>query len=235
MQAERERAEIAEQYARRLEDLEIEYNRERALIGQKLAERRRELNQAYADELQDIHLAKQRERTAINKEYERTKADIIAAYRDIVFDAAEEFGQLPDNFQPVYDELETQARNEMHAVRTAIMDEINGLFTDLEARSPSRVMMRLADSILGGLEAGGLNPDAVSDMIGSAFSAQAFQANIQAALPSNMATVPMTGGGGSVTNSQTSNLTVNAQYQHQSEASLRDDLSLWSSMMGVWG
>ena len=235
LQAERERAEIAEQYARRLEDLEIEYNRERALIGQKLAERRRELNQAYADELQDIHLAKQRERTAINKEYERTKTDIIAAYRDIVFDAAEEFGQLPDNFQPVYDELETQARNEMHAVRTAIMDEINGLFTDLEARSPSRVMMRLADSILGGLEAGGLNPDAVSDMIGSAFSAQAFQANIQAALPSNMATVPMTGGGGSVTNSQTSNLTVNAQYQHQSEASLRDDLSLWSSMMGVWG
>ena len=235
LQHERERQEIALNYQRRLEDLQIEYERERQLIGEKLEEQNETARQKYQEALEDISRAKEREREEINKQYARTKEDILADYEDTVTKSAEKFGELPEKFQPVYDRLETQARDEMAAVRQAIMNEINALFADLQARSPSRVMMKLADSIMSGLEAGGLNPDAASDLIGKAFSAQAFQANIQAALPASMAAMPIQGGTSNVTNASTSNLTVNAQYRHQSEASLRNDLALYNSMMRAWG
>jgi hypothetical protein len=61
------------------------------------------------------------------------------------------------------------------------------------------------------------------------------EANIQSALPANRASMPLGAGVSNRSFSRTSNLTVNAQYAHQSEASLRDDLSLYRAMMGAWG
>jgi hypothetical protein len=96
-------------------------------------------------------------------------------------------------------------------------------------------MAKLAEDALAGWEkgAGGAS---LSDALTGSFDSAAFQANIQAAIPSGISAMPVMGvAGNNISNNRTSNLVVNAQYQHQSEASLRDDLSLWSSMMGVWG
>ena len=81
----------------------------------------------------------------------------------------------------------------------------------------------------------GFGNQTIGDLLTGGFDAAALEANISAALPANMAAMPMMAGGDSRSYSKANNLTVNAQYAHQSEASLRDDLSLYNSMLGAWG
>ena len=240
LQAERERQAVAEQYARRLEDLEIEYNREKELIGTKLDEQNRQAREKYQEALDDLATAKEREREEINTQYDRAIQDAGIKLDRMVADAAEKYGFLPGALQPTYRIL----KDDLHALLFGDADSLTNQWQSFidnlrsrvfEARSPSRVMAKLAEDALAGWEKGASGASLADALTGS-FDASAFQANMQAAIPGGIAAMPAMGmGGGNITNTRTSNLTVNAQYQHQSEASLRDDLSLWSSMMGVWG
>jgi len=236
-QAEREREELAQTYARRLEDLEIEYNRERELIGSKLEEQNQEARQKYQDALDDLARAKELEREEINNQYDRTIEDAGIKLDRMVAEAAEKYGFLPEALQPTYRIMKDDLQGFLFGDSDSMANQWKGfldyLYQLLGISSPSKVMMKIAEDMTAGLERG-FSGASFGDALTGSFDAAALEANIRAAMPVNMASVPMGMGRGAVTNTRNSNLVVNAQYQHQSEASLRDDLSLWSSMMGVW-
>jgi len=218
--------------------LEIEYNREKVLIGQKLEEQNAEAREKYKEALEDITRAKRRERDTINTEYDRTIDDSNAKLERLVKEAGEKYGMLPETLRPAYRIM----KDDLHGLLFGDSDSLSNQwksFMDylwnniLQAGSPSRVMVKAAESMVSGLEKG-FGGQSIGDLLTNGFDAAALEANISAALPANMAALPMGMGGRSVSNSTANNLVVNAQYAHQSEASLRDDLSLWSSMLGAW-
>jgi len=236
-QAERERGELAQTYARRLEDLEIEYNRERELIRNKLEEQNQVARDKFKEAMEDIKEAYRRERNEINNQYDDTIEDVKTKMGDVVMAAAEKWGLLPEALRPTYritkDDWWGFLFNDSDSLAAGLDAFIEFLHQRFDWRSPSGLMIDFGKDLVSGLRKG-VGNESLNDIIGESFNAQALEANIRAAMPVNMASVPMGMGRGAVTNTRNSNLVVNAQYQHQSEASLRDDLSLWSSMMGVW-
>jgi hypothetical protein len=231
-QAERERAELAQTYDRRIEDLTIEYNRERELIGQKLEEQNQTARDKYEEALRDIAIAKEREREEINKQFDRTKDDIEADYKEAVNIAADEFGLLPGRLEDTWSALKIQAAAEVNAWADIVLAGF-GRVQDEASRmgflgnSPAPWWQEMAESWSEGIEAG---------FDGAAMTANITAAigDLQSAIPANTAAMPMgmMGGRSSTVNN---NLSVTAQYQHQSEASLRDDLSLYNNMLRAYG
>jgi len=238
IQAERERQAAAEDYARRLEDLDIQYQRERELIRSKLEERARDAREKYRDARQDLEDAMGRERDTINLQYDRTIEDANAKLEQMVREAGEKYGLLPDALKPTYHIL----KRDLHGLLFGDPDSLTNQWQQFidhlrykvfDASSPSRVMMKLAEDVLAGWEKGASSAS-LSDALTGSFDAMALEANIRAAMPVNVAGVPGGLGRSNINNSRTSNLVVNAQYAHQSEASLRDDLALYNSMLGAW-
>jgi len=238
IQAERERAELALTYQRRLDDLAIEYDREKDLIGQKLEEQNQEAKRKYDEAIEDAKLWKRRERDEIGLEFDRTKADIEQDWEDAVTAARKKWELLPESLAAPYIKIKSDLRallsGDPDSLENQWRDFVDNVWRIIQGGSPSRVMVDVGKSLISGLEKG-LDGQNFSDIFTGNLDAQAFQANINAALPANMATVPGGMGGSTRNFSSTSNLTVNASYAHQSEASLRDDLAWYNSMMRAWG
>lgn len=148
---------------------------------------------------------------------------------------------MPEAFQPVWDELIRQGEEQAANLVDGIIDEFQRLFDFFQIGSPSRLMKQFAQDVVSPLESvwGNIN---TSDLLGDALGADAFQANINAALgnfdlsgvlPAQQAIVPGMSMG-STSSTVNNNLSVTAQYgKVQRETSLRDDMQMLSMMMNA--
>jgi hypothetical protein len=156
----------------------------------------------------------------------------------MVREAGEKYGLLPETLRAPYQVIKDDLHGLLFGDGDSLTNQWNAFFANLwqkviEGHSPSRVMMRIGESLISGLEKG-MGGQSVGDMLTAGFDAAAFEANINSALPANRASLPAGMGPSNRSYSQTSNLVVNAQYAHQSEASLRDNLALYNMMMKAW-
>lgn len=237
----RERDEIDRNNQRKLEDMNTQYAREKALILEKLEDQRAAAKEKLDEGLADLKQWYADQKVLIEQNYQDQRDEIVRQLQLTVLKAAEEFGMMPEAFQPVWDELIRQGQEQAANLVDGIIDEFQRLFEFFQIGSPSRLMEEFARDVISPLKSVWGNVSA-SDLLGDALGAEAFQANINAALgnfdlsgvlPAQQAFVPgmSTGNRSSTVNN---NLSVTAQYGRvQKETSLRDDMQMLSMMMNA--
>ena len=233
----REKAELDRRYREKLEDIATQYDDEKELIREKLDEQLAAAAEKRDEGLKDLADWYDDQKEVVKQKWEDQKKEIVYQVGRANEEAALKFGEAPSAFAPTYTALQTQAYDEMKVWAETVYGWVDTLFGWLGANSPSTLMMELGKSITDGFAQGLENPS-VEDLLSQSLDGATLQANIQAAMggaqvmPST-AGIAMAPGGSSTTNQF--NMQLDAHYARpQSEASLRDDVTmLQQQMMGL--
>ncbi|RPJ40043.1 MAG: hypothetical protein EHM35_00105 [Planctomycetaceae bacterium] len=233
---ERERAEILRRYLEKLTDLDTQLAAEQAKLAadaekdrlrlqEKLeeektnyAEREKELNDHYGRQLAEIDASQKKEhdeiKAALDKE-ELMIIDELGAQNRAFYDAHKV--RHDDLYNALY------GPGGEYELWKKYFDDLAALS---ESGSPSKWFIRFGQQQVQGYKIGADFEPAMQQIMGQF---QGMQSDLMGMAPSQQVIVPPMMGGATTNNS----LSVTAQYKHQSEASLRDDLALYSMMMGM--
>jgi len=234
---EREREEAQRTYQQRLEDFERQLNDENEAARAKLQERledeqksydarRGELEREHQRRLRDIDDNEREERAKIQTNLDLKLQEYIDGYEGISFAARGGMQQMLDDTRRILPDIVEEHRKTIQEIQQAWAD------AGMLGQSPAPWWKAMAESWAQGVQVG-FDDEAIKASVQSVIGG--LQSQISGAVPAQMASMPAGMGGSSTTYSRSNQLNVTAQYQHQSEASLRDDLALYNSMLGAWG
>lgn len=245
---EREKAEIERRYQERLAEMAAQYEREKQQILAKLQEQLVALEKQYKEQREKLNDWLAAERRDIARNYDQRIADAQEKAAEAILKARLEFEKAPAAFQSSYNALRDQAERELslwvEIFRRKAQEAIAAMQSALQIHSPSRAFLRIGESVHEGLDIGLGDWEELFDRrarsvraalanLGPDLSAEALRLNLniarvaQAVPAAALASVPS-----QVSQNWNTNLTVTAYYARgQSEASLKDDLRLFQSML----